>query len=198
MTTKEIVAQALRDAAENPGRPNRGSMVAYGQSFTPFIFNLTKLMRPPRVFEWGTGQSTHAFLLGDANVNVVSYESEKKWTDTYRRELQKLAPWLVDRVVFITAEDMALYTKPNFLDDYFDIVLVDGVDRTACFVESERIVRPGGVVLVHDAQRNDYGGDNAEKIKFYGYHNDTEQPQESTAIYIKEEGYDNENSEKDR
>lgn len=38
----------------------------------------------------------------------------------------------------------------------FDVALVDGRSRTHCLHEAFRIVRPGGVVILHDAQRDEY------------------------------------------
>ena len=40
----------------------------------------------------------------------------------------------------------------------FDIAFVDGRARVPCAAEALRILRPGGVVLVHDTQREEYHG----------------------------------------
>jgi predicted O-methyltransferase YrrM len=38
----------------------------------------------------------------------------------------------------------------------FDVALVDGRARTHCLRKAFRLVRPGGVVILHDAQREEY------------------------------------------
>ena len=40
--------------------------------------------------------------------------------------------------------------KYEDINSFFDIVLIDGIDRGRCASEAERIVRPGGIIMCHD------------------------------------------------
>ena len=46
--------------------------------------------------------------------------------------------------------------RPGQLGMEFDFVLVDGRARIHCLVEGWKLLRPGGVILIHDAQRPEY------------------------------------------
>ena len=44
----------------------------------------------------------------------------------------------------------------QFPDDHFDVVLVDGRARPACFRRSERHVKPGGMIILDNSDRKTY------------------------------------------
>jgi len=184
--TKEIIDRALAICYENPEIPNRQEMISTGQSITPLIYNIVKLMKPERVLEWGPGQTTHAFLMGDPNLNVVTYESEPKWSKEYQKQLKEKDESMYDRVAWVTVVDKAeLYTNPNFPDNTFDMVLIDGIFRITCLPSAHRLVKPGGIVLIHDSQNPEVWGSVETDLELYHTYQDRIQPIEHTAIYIK-------------
>lgn len=132
-------------------------------------------LHPRFVLEWGSGGSTKAILRAAPSIErMVSIEHDAGWAERVREhvtdprlELHHVAPdrpmppgvsrkereaW--DR----RAEDdlalMASYVaRPRTLGLAFDLVLVDGRARNFWLPEGFDLLRPGGVLVLHDAQR---------------------------------------------
>lgn len=68
----------------------------------------------------------------------------------------KLSPFLHDHVEdrLVPMDDYVAF--PGSLGHQFDVVLVDGRKRRLCTLEAKALLKPGGVVLVHDAYRPYY------------------------------------------
>ena len=41
-------------------------------------------------------------------------------------------------------------------DNCFDLILIDGRDRSRCLLQSRRLVKPGGVIILDNAERSWY------------------------------------------
>jgi len=186
MTTREYIDKAMILSYEDPDYPDRAKMVSTGQSFTAFFYWLTKLLKPEMIFEWGPGQSTHAFLMGDPNVQIISYDDDDQWTQLYKKQLKEYDTKYMDRIEFYTVTGTEDYNNSILPDNSTDIVLVDGVRRNDCFASAERIVKPGGVVVVHDTNSSVLWSKPETELTYYGEHEDPIQG-ETTSIYIKEE-----------
>jgi predicted O-methyltransferase YrrM len=123
------------------------------------------------VVEWGSGGSTlalHAMVQ-----NVVSVEHDPAWAQKVREELPADKR---DSLHFVPASDpepgvdwewrkraelerdlLAAYIdRPRSLGVKPDVVLVDGRARRFCIIEGLQLLRPGGLVILHDAQRRIY------------------------------------------
>lgn len=136
---------------------------------------------PRRVLEWGAGGSTRVLLEEGATVERhVSIEHDRDWYEKVHalvsdpRLLLKHVP--PDRPMSegshaqrdieawaALAEDdasvLAAYVGfPRTLGIAFDLVLVDGRARCFCLREGFELLRPGGVIILHDAQRTQYHG----------------------------------------
>lgn len=142
-------------------------------------------LSPRRVLEWGAGGSTRELLERCAFIErYVSIEHNREWHDRVRAivtdprlelhlvepsspepklgedpsraEREQLVAWRAQAES--DAELMRDYVAlPRGLDDHeFDFVLVDGRARCFCIREGFTLLRPGGVLLVHDAQRSEY------------------------------------------
>ncbi len=139
--------------------------------------------QPRTVLEWGAGGSTLALLERYPSIErYVSIEHQPAW---YERVLENvpdprlelhLVPGTeeqpdppaddpkredVIKAWFLHCEDdpsiFADYVvHPRSLGTEFDFVLVDGRARSHCIPVAYELVRPGGVVIVHDAQRTEY------------------------------------------
>ena len=131
------------------------------------------------VLEWGSGGSTRA-LLGECPFieRYVSVEHDAEWCSKVRSivtdprlELHHVAPdegmgtdepSREEHIAWAARAErepsiMASYVGfPRSLNLRFDLVLVDGRARRLCLEEGFRLLRPGGVILLHDAQREDY------------------------------------------
>jgi hypothetical protein len=136
-------------------------------------------VRPRLCLEWGSGGSTRALLEARPPIELlVSIEHNRHWYDRVaaavrdpRLELHYLPPTeptpprsLLNRRM--QAWDARAEHEPAILADYvafpatlgirFDFVLVDGRARRFCLKAGWDLLRPGGVLLLHDAQRLDY------------------------------------------
>lgn len=134
---------------------------------------------PRRVLEWGCGGSTRALLARSPFIEqYVSVEHVAAWyakvkatvTDPRLRlhlvEPDQPLPPGSHTQSEIEAWDsraeteravMARYVGlPRTLDMRFDLVLVDGRARCFCIAEGFDLLEPGGVLVLHDAQREEY------------------------------------------
>ena len=131
------------------------------------------------VLEWGSGGSTRA-LLGECPFieRYVSIEHHKIWCEKVRSivtdprlELYEVepdegmgtdTPSREEEIAWAARAErdpamMASYIGfPRTLEITFDLILVDGRARRLCLQEGFQLLRPGGVILLHDAQREDY------------------------------------------
>lgn len=131
-----------------------------------------------RFLEWGSGGSTHAILRRFPSIErYVSIEHHREWYETVRDAIDD--PRLSLRHVppdapppegasrkQIIAWDAAAEQDRSILESYvsfpatlgetFDAVLVDGRARRFCIAAGFELLRPGGILLLHDAQRVEY------------------------------------------
>lgn len=137
-------------------------------------------LAPGRCLEWGSGGSTQSFLRECAFVREwVSIEHDENWVrevqnaiSDARLSLHHVAP---DRPLppgkHSEAETNAWNARaehePELMSSYvgkprslggpaFDFVLVDGRARRFCIREGFQLLRSGGLLILHDAQRTEY------------------------------------------
>lgn len=146
-------------------------------------------LRGRQVFEYGSGGSTRYWLRRGAA--VVSVEHSPAWHARVRARLAPDAP--VDyRLVppepappgpFDPADpDACRSGSPEaqgltfrayvgqidaFPDGHFDLVLVDGRARPACLVHAAPKVRPGGVLLLDNSERDYYTARLADTLRAF-------------------------------
>lgn len=129
-----------------------------------FYFASRKDNSKLEILEWGTGGSTVHYsscLLGwAANFNWLGIEYNAEWHKT----VQEAAPQ-VEMVLFDVGNtkckqkftEMDAYVAyPATLGRKWDIIFVDGRKRRRCLIEASQLLKPGGVVILHDAQREYY------------------------------------------
>lgn len=129
-----------------------------------------------RVFEWGMGRST---LFYPRYLRDIGREFEwhaidhtVQWYERVKRRVR--AAQLESRVFLYCAEidcdphrpcvsaladpeRVRQYVEyPKRLPSAFDVLFVDGRFRRRCLLQAREVVRPEGVVLLHDAQRPYY------------------------------------------
>lgn len=101
-----------------------------------------------RVLEFGVGQST--LWLGRRAKELVSVENKKKWVNRIRAEDPKLDIRLHSRPYHSICEDFDAHS--------FDLVLVDGRERLLCCEKARPLLRRGGVLMLDNAERDEYTG----------------------------------------
>lgn len=137
-----------------------------------------KRLKPQRVFEWGSGQSTLFFY--DIGVSwLFSVEHDKEWFDKTNKELLKhntihIAYNLIPYETGTIGPDKANPTHyksgstelgdVNFkrycsaIDDYgkFDLILIDGMARASCLAHAVSHVTEGGCIVLDNTGDRPY------------------------------------------
>lgn len=138
--------------------------------------------RPKRMLEWGCGGSTRAILTRCPFIDELhSIEHDEAWAQRVRDlvddprltvhhvapeiaqpERKPMDPVAADRY-FRWTEDCE--DDPSIMADYvakgqelgeFDFIVVDGRARIHCWSAGFGMLRPGGILVMHDAQRPRY------------------------------------------
>lgn len=139
-------------------------------------------LQPKVMLEWGSGGSTKAFLETLPFLDrLVSLEHDKAWFERVsqlvkddRLDFHHVGPNVSPPPRGETKEERHIYKAwelrcetdetcmadyvafPATLDTVFDFILVDGRARCFCLAEGWKLLRPGGIMMLHDAQRDEY------------------------------------------
>lgn len=106
--------------------------------------------RPLRVLEWGAGDSTVYWpgqcpWLGE----WVAIEHDVGWYERLKGE--------VDGCVDLRLVSREEYYEPLLSEAReYDLVIVDGLYRRCCLLVATEVVAWGGIVVLHDAGREEY------------------------------------------
>lgn len=119
------------------------------------------------VLEWGTGGSTVHFtrFLREHGISYTwtGVEYNKRWHERVRTALEGDPDVHIE--LFDVGNDenkqrdipMDEYVAyPATLGKKFDVIIVDGRKRRRCLLEAAKLLKPGGVALLHDARRSHY------------------------------------------
>jgi len=106
-----------------------------------------------RVFEYGGGGSTLWFL--ERGATVVTVEHHPAWAGVLRQQITSRSWTLLERPADDGYADYVAAIEA-YPDQFFDIVVVDGRERARCVAASTAKVRPGGVLVVDDVDRERY------------------------------------------
>lgn len=118
------------------------------------------------VLEWGSGGSTFYFPLELSAKKIeyswLSIEHKKEWFDKMAASLQPVYTNVSIHLFAADAKDPATinldpYVKfPRKTGRKFDFILIDGRARARCLVEARFLIKPGGIIMLHDAEREKY------------------------------------------
>ena len=107
-------------------------------------------IRNLRVFEWGSGNST--LFWSKYAIKVVAIEHDKEW-------YEKVKKIISDNVKLRHIElkyDGDYCRAINDEDDLFDIICIDGRDRTRCAHNCLSKLKNDGIVIFDNSDRNEY------------------------------------------
>lgn len=118
-----------------------------------YFENLLQRKNKIDVLEWGTGKGTKYFTEFLSGIGIdytwTGMEHDERWYEQVKQWCGKNK-----RVRLVLADkDSEEYLKPK---GKFDLIYVDGRNRVKCLQHAKTILKPGGVVLLHDAQRTRY------------------------------------------
>jgi hypothetical protein len=125
----------------------------------PCIDYLTSYLKPEhKVFEWGGGGSTIFFLAKGCSVTTI--ESNEYWRNQIDARIgqEYRHRWQLRFVEADSNEDprAPLYIQSVLEGGPWDVVLVDGWNREECLMQARETVRPGGLLLLDNANRLQY------------------------------------------
>jgi protein-L-isoaspartate O-methyltransferase len=105
-----------------------------------------RLNQSMNIFEYGSGYST--LYLSDKVGSITSIEFDKTWFEKMKENLKDK-----DHCKLIYRPDQKQYIEAigEFGDKRFDIIIVDGRDRTDCIKHVLPFLGDGGVVLLDDS-----------------------------------------------
>lgn len=148
----------VRKIAEGSGiAVNRATVSKPGQPMDllpkarTFIENTLLEYEKVDVLEWGAGYSTKYFpeMLQKAGIDYTwtSIEHDEKWFDEVRQ-------WGIKNVTMILAgKESKEYLEPS---GQYDVIYVDGRNRVKCLQHAKKLLKPDGIVILHDAERPRY------------------------------------------
>ena len=124
------------------------------------------LKSPCKILEWGAGGST-LYYTAQLEKECKDYEwhsleYNRKWFDKlYGKVTEKTSLHLFDyggwTRDFCTARPMDEYVSfPSQLGLKFDMIIIDGRKRRRCLLEAKKLLKKGGLIILHDAQRHYY------------------------------------------
>ena len=142
----------------------------------PAVRFLKRTLRPEwRVFEYGSGRSTIFFALRCQE--VVSVEHNGAWADQIRSSMNQLRVKNC-RLIHVDPENPADISRASYASCYpglehcsferyvktidnepdqsIDLILVDGRARVDCIRHAISKVKPGGMLILDDAERSRY------------------------------------------
>lgn len=105
-----------------------------------------------KILEFGSGSSTIWFA--KRTKNLVSVEHSSQWFTDVKKILEEESGCLPVNLIL---KDMPYYSVcDTFPDNYFDLILVDGRNRSGCIKNSIRILKSGGILMLDNAERPYY------------------------------------------
>lgn len=103
-----------------------------------------------KILEFGCGSSTVWFSKKN-DCKLFSIEHDKKWYSKISQEIKE------NNNTTLILKDRPYYTIcDDFLDNFFDLILIDGRDRVECFKACEPKLKHGGLMILDNSEREEY------------------------------------------
>lgn len=150
----EQVSAALENAAAaNAPTPSKGTLA--------FLTFLAKTIKAENVVEIGTGTGVSSLALLEGmtgDVVLTSIDSQTEWQQQARKTLLDAG---YPSPQFRLIAGIALEVLDNLRDGAYDIVFINGdeVEYVEYVAQAQRLLRPGGLLILHDALWNDLVAD---------------------------------------
>lgn len=119
-----------------------------------------------RVLEWGAGGSTHYFSSVMRRYRIkhdwLAIEHDPVWASACAEvklptvNIVTVDAGTTDRKALREATMDAYVDLPGQLDQTWHVIIIDGRKRRRCLIAAKTLLKPGGCVLLHDADRAYY------------------------------------------
>ena len=116
-----------------------------------------------KLLEFGSGYSTVWFQ--NYTDNLISIEHNKLWYDKINPLINNKTRYILKEINYISKPtiDKTFYKTNNISEllnfdvpeNYFDIILVDGIHRVNCVEGSYKHLKKGGILILDDSNRID-------------------------------------------
>ena len=114
------------------------------------FINIVKRRQPKRYLEWGSGLYSTKWATENINY-TISIEHDPVWAQKVR---SMYGPEHEVRLCQDTENPVGDYVSPKNLEEAsFDLILIDGRNRKHCNRSARRLIKPDGVVIIHDTER---------------------------------------------
>lgn len=139
--------------------------MAEWNSYRPVLEFLGRRRGMRRILTWSAGGSLLQLAEQWPDAEVLCLESDAGYAEEWRRRCAHLSGvtllYLPQGIPFGGSQDYACYSLRIALaagadPAVYDLVFIDGRARCDCLVVSYLVARPDGIVVLHDAERDNY------------------------------------------
>lgn len=110
------------------------------------------LNKSMRVFEWGSGGSTQWFA--NRVEFIYSVEHKQVWFNITTSYLKGKTNY---ELIFVPQIPVESYAQAiNKVGESFDLIVIDGRNRVACFKEALKCLQPRGYIVFDDINKKRY------------------------------------------
>lgn len=119
-------------------------------TYSAIEFISDRLNKKLNVFEFGSGNSTLFFA--ERVSQIISVEHNRDWYENISKECPANS-----KIVITDSKYSDEYIKPLPMSNQnYDIIVVDGINRNECLVESAKHLSESGVIILDDSERDEY------------------------------------------
>jgi len=135
------------------------------RSFERLLGFVCQRISPKSVLEWGPGHSTHVILNHALSSRILSIEHHPGWLRRAKKRFEGSGRVeFVHRVLSLSGGKSSGYVGYPLWRavhdggplERYDLVFVDGRMRFDCMMVAMMLVKPKGVVMIHDTYRETY------------------------------------------
>jgi hypothetical protein len=127
------------DVNEKPSKPKDNTE----HDWMPIASEWVEKIKPSRILEWSADPSSRKFWKNtEADVTTIDHNDR---TDVVKVDISNAGP-----------SKYSAWPLLNIDAPEFDIIFVDGRRRVECLVAAREMLSHGGVVIIHDAERENY------------------------------------------
>lgn len=117
-----------------------------------FLTNFIEKNPNAKILEFGAGASTIWFT--QKSVCLVSIEHDPVYYELVNQAIQRIND---NNSTLLQLVPRPYYTIcDGYPDNSFDLILIDGRDRSRCLLQSKRLVKLGGIIMLDNAERSWY------------------------------------------
>ena len=113
------------------------------------------------ILEFGSGNSTIFF--SKLTKNLFSVEHNKDWYNKIKNKLENDVTYILKSIDYISrppinktfynCDTIEQLLGQSIPDGYFDIIIIDGIDRVNCAYESINKLKKNGILVLDDSNR---------------------------------------------